>query len=95
MLLPVMRIMKPVPKHYRFLMVHHQDNLWKRHRFEAPEALISKLMHNTEPLYLLLEKRKKYWLMHCHFRARETINAVMRRRTDQNNETLQTGCSTD
>ena len=24
-------------------------------------------MHNTEPLYLLLEKRKKYWLMHCHF----------------------------
>ena len=41
MLLPVMRIMKPVPKHYRFLMVHHQDNLWKRHRFEAPEALIS------------------------------------------------------
>ena len=38
MLLPVMRVMKPVPEHYRFLMVRHQDNLWKRHRFEAPEA---------------------------------------------------------
>jgi len=38
MLLPVMRVMKPVPEHYRFLMVRHQDNLWERHRFEAPEA---------------------------------------------------------
>ena len=38
MLLPVMRVMKPVPEHYRFLMVRHQDNLWKNHRFEAPEA---------------------------------------------------------
>ena len=36
-LLPVMRVMKPVPEHYRFLMVRHQDNLWERHRFEAPE----------------------------------------------------------
>ena len=34
MLLPVLRIMKPVPEHYRFLMVRHQDNLWRRHRFE-------------------------------------------------------------
>ena len=37
MLLPVMRLMKPVPEHYRFLMVRHQDSLWKRHRFEALE----------------------------------------------------------
>ena len=35
MLLPVMRVMKPVPEHYRFLMVRHQDSLWKRHRFEV------------------------------------------------------------
>ena len=35
MLLPVMRVMKPIPEHYRFLMVRHQDNLWKRHRFES------------------------------------------------------------
>ena len=38
MLLPVMRVMKPVPKHYRFLMVRHQDSLWKRHQFETLEA---------------------------------------------------------
>ena len=38
MLLPVLRLMKPVPEHYRFLMVHHQDSLWRRHRFEAPKA---------------------------------------------------------
>ena len=38
MLLPVLRLMKPIPEHYRFLMVRHQDNLWKRHSFEAPEA---------------------------------------------------------
>ena len=38
MLLPVMRLMKPVPEHYRFLMVRHQDSLWKRHRFEAPKT---------------------------------------------------------
>ena len=35
MLLPVLRVMKPVPEHYRFLMVRHQDSLWKRHPFEA------------------------------------------------------------
>jgi hypothetical protein len=34
MLLPVLRIMKPIPEHYRFLMVRHQDSLWERHRFE-------------------------------------------------------------
>ena len=38
MLLPVMRVMKPIPEHYRFLMVHHQDNLWERHRFETPQT---------------------------------------------------------
>lgn len=41
MLLPVMRVMKPIPEHYRYLMVRHQDNLWKRHRFEESEALTS------------------------------------------------------
>ena len=40
-LLPVLRVMKPVPEHYRFLMVRHQDSLWERHRFEAPEASTS------------------------------------------------------
>ena len=34
MLLPVLKIMKPVPEHFRFLMVRHQDQLWKRHSFE-------------------------------------------------------------
>ena len=38
MLLPVMRVMKPFPEHYRFLMVRHLDSLWERHRFEAPCA---------------------------------------------------------
>jgi len=33
-LLPVLKIMKPIPAHYRFLMVRHQDALWKRHLFE-------------------------------------------------------------
>lgn len=33
-LLPVLKLMKPVPEHYRFLMVRHQDELWKRHQFE-------------------------------------------------------------
>ena len=39
-LLPVLKVMKPVPEHYRFLMVRHQDQLWTRHRFEAesPQA---------------------------------------------------------
>ena len=34
-LLPVLKLMKPVPEHYRFLMVRHQDELWKRHPFEG------------------------------------------------------------
>ena len=34
-LLPVLKVMKPVPEHYRFLMVRHQDELWKRHPFET------------------------------------------------------------
>ena len=38
MLLPVLNIMKPVPAHFRFLMVRHQDRLWKRHRFEQKAA---------------------------------------------------------
>ena len=37
MLLPVLRVMKPVAEHYRFLTVRHQDSLWKRHRFEEKE----------------------------------------------------------
>tara|TARA_Y100001933_G_scaffold37496_3_gene33048 strand:+ start:187 stop:1059 length:873 start_codon:yes stop_codon:yes gene_type:complete len=37
-LLPVLKVMKPVPAHYRFLMVRHQDQLWTRHRFEAGPA---------------------------------------------------------
>ena len=35
MLLPVLRVMKPIPEHYRFLMVQHRDNLWTRHEFEV------------------------------------------------------------
>ena len=38
MLLPVLRVMKPIPEHYRFLMVRHQDDLWKRHPFEASNS---------------------------------------------------------
>ena len=34
LLLPVFKVMKPVVEHYRFLMVRHQDELWKRHPFE-------------------------------------------------------------
>ena len=34
LLLPVFKIMKPIPEHYRFLMVKHQDSLWERHPFE-------------------------------------------------------------
>jgi hypothetical protein len=33
-LLPVFRIMKPIPTDYRFLMVRHKDCLWKRHHME-------------------------------------------------------------
>ncbi len=35
LLLPVLKVMKPIPEHYRFLMIRHQDELWKRHPFEA------------------------------------------------------------
>lgn len=35
MLLPVLKVMKPTPSDYRFLMVRHQDELWKRHPFET------------------------------------------------------------
>jgi len=30
----VLKVMKPVPDHYRFLMVRHLDELWQRHRLE-------------------------------------------------------------
>ena len=36
-LLPVLKIMKPIPAHYRFLMVRHQDHLWQRHAFEGTQ----------------------------------------------------------
>lgn len=36
MLLPVFKVMKPVPADYRFLMVKHMDELWKRHPLENP-----------------------------------------------------------
>lgn len=35
LLLPVLKVMKPTPANYRFLMVRHQDELWKRHAFES------------------------------------------------------------
>lgn len=35
LLLPVLKIMKPIPEHYRFLMVRHQDMLWRRHPMET------------------------------------------------------------
>ena len=38
MLLPVLRVMKPVAENYRFLTVRHQDSLWRRHSFEAEGA---------------------------------------------------------
>ena len=34
MLLPAVKIMKPVPNDYRFLMINHLDCLWKNHSFE-------------------------------------------------------------
>ncbi|WP_413441527.1 hypothetical protein [Synechococcus sp. MIT S1220] len=40
LLLPLFKLMKPIPEHYRFLMVRHQDELWKRHRFEQARAPI-------------------------------------------------------
>ena len=33
-LLPILKIMKPIKEDYKFLMVSHQDELWKRHNFE-------------------------------------------------------------
>ena len=38
MLLPVLKVMKPIPEHYRFLMVRHQDSLWQRHAFETQKS---------------------------------------------------------
>jgi hypothetical protein len=35
MLLPVLKVMKPTPNHYRFLMVRHLDELWRRHPLES------------------------------------------------------------
>jgi hypothetical protein len=37
LLLPVLKVMKPIPDHYRFLMVRHQDELWRRHPIEQPQ----------------------------------------------------------
>ena len=37
MLLPILKVMKPIPEHYRFLMVRHQDSLWQRHEFETQQ----------------------------------------------------------
>lgn len=34
MLLPILKLMKPVSSDYRFLMIRHLDELWKRHPFE-------------------------------------------------------------
>ena len=34
LLLPIFKLMKPSPSDYRFLMIRHQDELWKRHPFE-------------------------------------------------------------
>lgn len=36
LLLPVLKLMKPLPSHHRFLMVRHLDELWRRHPFEQP-----------------------------------------------------------
>ena len=33
------QFMKPIPEHYRFLMVRHQDNLWKRHPLKHQSRL--------------------------------------------------------
>ena len=37
MLLPVLKVMKPKPSHYRFLMVRHLDELWRRHPLESSQ----------------------------------------------------------
>ena len=33
-IIEILKIMKPVPEDYRFLMVRHQDELWRRHPYE-------------------------------------------------------------
>lgn len=35
LLLPVLKLMKTKPQDYRFFMVRHHDELWKRHPFET------------------------------------------------------------
>lgn len=40
LLLPVLKIMKPIPADYRFLMIWHQDELWRRHAFESTKTSI-------------------------------------------------------
>jgi hypothetical protein len=39
LLLPVLKVMKPRPDHYRFLMVRHLDELWRRHPEEQHSDL--------------------------------------------------------
>ena len=34
LLLPILKIMKPIPSQYRFFMIHHLDELWRRHPFK-------------------------------------------------------------
>ena len=47
MLLPVLRVMKPITEHYRFLTVRHQDSLWKRHRFEEKATITTDAQPTT------------------------------------------------
>ena len=42
MLLPVLKVMKPIPADYRFLMVRHLDELWKNHAFEEKQIMEDK-----------------------------------------------------
>ena len=76
MLLPVLRVMKPVVEHYRFLAVHHQDSLWKRHRFESQESINNDA--RPEPLELLLNQRKSTGYTIC---ARTVANSSLPQRT--------------
>jgi hypothetical protein len=39
LLLPVLKVMKPNPAYYRFLMVRHLDELWRRHPEEKHSDL--------------------------------------------------------
>ena len=41
LLLPILKIMKPIPSQYRFLMVQHIDELWMRHPFEINQKSFS------------------------------------------------------